>query len=342
MTDWVAELEALHDAGEPAVIVTVGAIRGSAPREPGAKMIVTRRETIGTIGGGQLEYQCARKATELLAGGSLDLPAIQTRRFALGSGCGQCCGGVVDVWFERIEESSWLADLFAHHREREPLVVATSDSGEPGKMVLTTNAVPTNCPPGLLADARRLLDSEDGAMMSGAYLLEPLRPVDFHIAVFGAGHVGTAVVDVLSRLDCDIRWVDGRRGMLPGSLPRNVIALDSPAPAREVAAMPPGSYYLVMTHSHPLDLDICDQVLRRDDAAYCGLIGSRTKRRRFERLLQKQGLDAERLRKLTCPIGVPGIDGKRPAEIALAVAAELLQVKGSRAAAGRQTFGMTA
>ena len=130
--------------------------------------------------------------------------------------------------------------------------------------------------------------------------------------------------------------------MLPGRLPRNVTALDSPAPAREVAAMPPGSYYLVMTHSHPLDLDICDQVLRRDDAAYCGLIGSRTKRRRFEQLLQKQGLDAERLRGLTCPIGVPGVDGKRPAEIALAVAAELLQVRGSRAAAGRQTLGMTA
>ncbi len=342
MTDWVAELAALDEDGEPAVIVTVGAIRGSAPREPGAKMIVTRRETIGTIGGGQLEYQCARKASELLADGDRDLPAIQTRRFALGSGCGQCCGGVVDVWFEKLGASPWLKDLFAHHREREPLVVATTDNGAPDKMVLTANAVPTNCPPGVLADARRLLDSEDGAMMSGPYLLEPLRPVDFHIAVFGAGHVGTAVVDVLSRLDCDIRWIDGRRGMLPGSLPRNVTALDSPAPAREVAAMPPGSYYLVMTHSHPLDLDICDQVLRRDDAAYCGLIGSRTKRRGFEQLLQKQGLDAERLRGLTCPIGVPGVDGKRPAEIALAVAAELLQVKGSRAATGRLTLGMTA
>jgi xanthine dehydrogenase accessory factor len=91
--------------------------------------------------------------------------------------------------------------------------------------------------------------------------------------------------------------------------------------------MPAGSYYLVMTHSHALDLEICEQILRRQDVAYCGLIGSLSKRRRFERLLRKQGITDAMLEKLTCPIGVPGIPGKRPQEIAIAVAAELLQIQ---------------
>ena len=89
--------------------------------------------------------------------------------------------------------------------------------------------------------------------------------------------------------------------------------------------MPPGSYYLVMTHSHPLDLDICDRILRRGDAAYCGLIGSLTKRRRFEKRLRQQGLSQSVIETLVCPIGVEGISGKKPAEIAIAVAAEILR-----------------
>jgi xanthine dehydrogenase accessory factor len=106
-----------------------------------------------------------------------------------------------------------------------------------------------------------------------------------------------------------------------------VTAIETAEPAREVAAMPPGSFYLIMTHSHPLDQEICAQVLQRGDFAYCGLIGSHSKRRRFERKLKKIGLSENSLQRLTCPIGVPGIQGKRPVEIALAVAAQLLQAK---------------
>ena len=107
--------------------------------------------------------------------------------------------------------------------------------------------------------------------------------------------------------------------------------METDLPAGEVASMPPGSYYLVMTHSHSLDLDICDQVLRRRDAQYCGLIGYLSKRRRFERLLRKQGVSDEMLAELSCPIGVSGIPGKRPQEIAIAVAAELLQIQATAA-----------
>ena len=98
--------------------------------------------------------------------------------------------------------------------------------------------------------------------------------------------------------------------------------------------MPANSCFLVMTHSHSLDFDICDRILRRRDAAYCGLIGSVTKRRRFEQRFRSQDLPQHDIDQLVCPIGVDGISGKKPAEIAVAAAAELLQAyeKSMRAA----------
>ena len=163
--------------------------------------------------------------------------------------------------------------------------------------------------------------------------MDPVRPSGFNVAIFGAGHVGAATVDVLARLGCQIRWIDSRRDIFPATVPANVNVIESADPALEVAAMQKGAYFLVMTHSHPLDLEICDQVLRRDDAAYCGLIGSTSKRRRFERMMKKQGLPEVLLENLVCPIGVSGISGKKPAEIAVAVAAEILQTRDSMSAA---------
>ena len=95
--------------------------------------------------------------------------------------------------------------------------------------------------------------------------------------------------------------------------------------------MPRGSCYLVMTHSHAIDFDVCDRILRRPDTVYCGLIGSLSKRRRFEKRFRAQGLQDKDLERLTCPIGVSGISGKKPAEIAVAAAAEVLQAYESAA-----------
>ena len=116
--------------------------------------------------------------------------------------------------------------------------------------------------------------------------------------------------------------------------PRNVKTIEAEEPALEVAAMPPGSCYLVMTHSHPLDLEICTRILRREDVTYCGLIGSGSKRRRFEQRFRQQGLSDSQVEKLVCPIGVDGITGKKPAEIAVAVAAELLRAYEQASLAG--------
>jgi xanthine dehydrogenase accessory factor len=168
--------------------------------------------------------------------------------------------------------------------------------------------------------------------MKEALLYAAVVGSEFNIAVFGAGHVGSAVVRTLSALDCNIRWIDSRRNIFRAT-PANVRAIEAEAPQLEVAAMPPASCYLVMTHSHPLDLEICERILRRGDAVYCGLIGSLTKRRRFEKRLREFGLPQSAIDKLVCPIGVEGITGKKPAEIAIAASADLLRAwEASRAA----------
>ena len=343
MTAWLDELRTVIASGEDACIVTVAAVRGSAPREAGAKMIVTARHSYSTIGGGELEYQCTRLACTRLACtrlGEEDAGEPRLRKFTLGANCGQCCGGVVEVLFERIPASgaAWLDKLASLHAARTDAVLVTETGGR-GKTIVTASdckSFDTHCMPGqpVIERAREALRGGAGFVAVNnddatgrRYMIEPVTSSDFHVAVFGAGHVGTATVSALANLDCNIRWVDSRRKIFPSLRLPNVIAIEAEQPALEVAAMPPGSYFLVMTHSHALDFDICDKVLRREDSAYCGLIGSKSKKRRFERLMRQQKMPEALVTQLTCPIGIDGITGKRPEEIAISVSAQLLQLR---------------
>ncbi len=342
MNEWLDDIARLGAEGDYCVIVTVAGVRGSAPREPGAKMIVTARATIGTVGGGQLEYQCTRIAIDQLLQNGSDAKQRLSRRFPLGTNCGQCCGGVVDILFERVAlcAGGWLTELGKLHDERCPVVLITPIDCSSGPQLVTglrylTCGERSEVPGPIVAAARQMLVDRGSATSLDGFLLEPVVPTSFNIAVFGAGHVGAATVDVLSKLECRIRWIDSRRNIFPASLPRNVTAVESGNPAGEVAAMPRGSFYLVITHSHPLDFEICGQVLHRGDSAYCGLIGSAAKRRRFERNLRKQGMPDDLFDQLTCPIGVAGISSKKPADIAIAVSAELLRIRDAAAAANR-------
>ena len=327
MNEWIDELTDLAAAGERAVLVTVAGIRGSAPREIGAKMIVTATDTIGTIGGGQLEYQSTRIAVEML-----DDRQTTLRSFPLGSSMGQCCGGVVEILFEPIADGmpAWLRDLAALHGQHEPAIIATRMSrSNPAKLTVTATEIfgaeAEQADASLVSRARQLLADNPVATRNIQELFEPVVVSDLNIAVFGAGHVGSAVVSALSGLDCNIRWIDSRRRIFR-EVPANVRAIETSDPALEVAALPANSFYLVMTHSHALDFDICDRILRRRDARYCGLIGSLSKRRRFEKRYRQQGMTQTVIDQLVCPIGVDGISGKKPAEIAVAAAAEILKV----------------
>jgi xanthine dehydrogenase accessory factor len=156
--------------------------------------------------------------------------------------------------------------------------------------------------------------------------VETLRPCELEIVLFGAGHVGRALVNALADIDCRVIWVDSRAEEFPVVVPANTRVVVTDAPEREVDRASAGAYFLVMTHSHPLDFELCERALRRGDFAYLGLIGSVPKRARFLRNLKLEGVPEAALARLTCPIGVPGIASKRPAAIALSAAAQILQV----------------
>ena len=149
----------------------------------------------------------------------------------------------------------------------------------------------------------------------------PSEPTSFDVVLFGAGHVGKEVARILERLPCRLTWIDPRPDVFPEKAEKNVRVVIEEEPAWMVDEAPPGAFYLVMTHSHALDLEIVGRVLKRADVAFLGLIGSETKAAKFRLRLQQKGLSAERL---VCPIGlVKG--GKHPAEVAVSAVAQLLE-----------------
>lgn len=142
--------------------------------------------------------------------------------------------------------------------------------------------------------------------------------------LFGAGHVGRALVMALAPLPFDVTWIDGRADAFPRFVPDNVTLLSPSAPEAALAAAPQGSLAFVMSHSHALDLAITDAALRNSMIAHVGLIGSLSKRVRFEKRLRQAGVDDGRIKGLICPIGMGGIASKEPAAIAAATAVQCL------------------
>ena len=145
--------------------------------------------------------------------------------------------------------------------------------------------------------------------------------------LFGAGHVGRALALALAPLPFAITWCDSREGAFPAHIPANVTPLRHDAPDALVAEIPAGSFVLVMTHSHPIDLAVTAAALAREDLPYVGLIGSKTKRARFEKRYRELGITDARIAQLACPIGIAGITDKDPAIIAASTAAQLLALR---------------
>jgi xanthine dehydrogenase accessory protein XdhC len=144
------------------------------------------------------------------------------------------------------------------------------------------------------------------------------------ICLFGAGHVGKAIAQALAPLPLRLTWIDSRAEEFPGTIPEGVVQAIAADPLPFVAQAEPGTCFLILTHDHALDFALAAAALKRGDARYVGLIGSRTKRRKFERLYAASGGRPGDLARLTCPIGAGLIRDKRPAVIAAMVAAELL------------------
>lgn len=250
-----------------------------------------------------------------------------------------------------MRSDDWIAVLAKLREKREPCVLLTvleekgsvpRDRGS--KMVVTAEKTYLTIGGGHLefhsvAIARKMLAERHSHPLSEQFNLgarlgqccggmttvffEPLIQVQPQIAVFGAGHVGQALVNLLSTLPCHVFWVDERREQFT-HVPDNVTVCCLEDPVDQVSLMPAASYFVVMTHHHPRDFELCEAILKRGDFHYFGMIGSATKRQRFDYRLEGKGFSREQLDRLRCPIGLADVTGKLPAEIAVAVAGEII------------------
>jgi len=341
---WHETLHAAIDRGERAVLVVVAAASGSTPREAGAAMAVTKGRLAGTIGGGHLEFEATRLAREALRDGVAGAPWLV--RFPLAARLGQCCGGVATLAFAVVDRTAgaWLDVAGACMRASTPhAIVAAVDQALAGatRLVVTADDVrgslgSVELDSAAIAEARARLalpadDARSGTAVvqvaKQALLVHVVRPDAFRVLVFGNGHVGSALVHVLGAVGADMTWIDAREHAFPAAVAPTLEVVASDAPADEVAGAPRGAYLVIATHSHPLDFDIVEAALARDDFAYVGLIGSKSKRSQFERRLLARGLPPAALARLTCPIGQGALRSKEPGVIAVAVAAEMLALR---------------
>jgi len=261
--DWLRAAQQLRDDGQPGVLVTVIEVRGHAPREAGAKMVVSRDRSWGSVGGGNLEATAIARARELISSGSSEpeIREMQLNPHARTEHGRQCCGGVVRL------------------------------------------------------------------------LLEPLavRPA---VALFGIGHVGYELARILSRLPIQLLLVDSRAEQLDRVRLADVIDGSADVSVHHtllgeqvLEQLPRGAHVVIMTHDHAEDYALCDAALRLSPLlGGIGLIGSSVKWTRFQAQLAAAGHSPEMIARITCPIGQPGITGKDPAVIAVAVAAALLEI----------------
>ncbi|MCD1620216.1 xanthine dehydrogenase accessory protein XdhC [Salipiger marinus] len=290
----LAALRAAVSAHGRVARVVVAEVMGSAPREVGAAMLVWPGGQAGTIGGGALELMASREA--------LERPGL--RRHALGPGLGQCCGGAV-VLLTEIHDAASVAALEGQE------VIARG----PGDMPLAV---------------RRVLDQARGRGMPPAprlvqgWMVEPVQPPRDPVWIWGAGHVGRALVAVLAPLpDLALSWVDTGPERFPDVVPEDVTVLPAADPLRLVPHAPPQAAHLVLTYSHELDLQICHALLGHG-FGFAGLIGSDSKWARFRSRLRALGHADAQISRICCPIGQKSF-GKHPQAIAIGVAAQLVR-----------------
>jgi xanthine dehydrogenase accessory factor len=176
------------------------------------------------------------------------------------------------------------------------------------------------------------LSSKLGQCCGGAtnVLFEVFTGHTQHIAIYGAGHVSKALVPILAQLPLQISWIDNRQDMLDDiakkTFPTNVKLVSSEYPAETIANLPRKSWVMIMTHNHQLDFEIVEAALMREDISFVGMIGSDTKARRFRTRLVHRDFKQQDIHRLVSPVGVLDIPGKRPIEVAVSMAAQLIQL----------------
>ncbi|MDO9525637.1 MAG: xanthine dehydrogenase accessory protein XdhC [Gemmobacter sp.] len=306
MFDRNAVAQAVARRGAVARVV-IAAVAGSSPREAGASMLVWADGQSGTIGGGALEWQAAQTARAMLSAGG-----ARVDRVALGPNIGQCCGGAVvlvsEVW-DAARLAAWLPQDGLMAR-------ALGDAAMP------------------LQVARIIARARDRGVvptvtLTDGWLVEPVATLRRDLWIWGAGHVGRAIVAVLAPLpDLAMTWVDTAADRFPYVVEDGVTQRLAPDPGTIVTEAPQDAAHLILTYSHALDLDLCHRLLTHG-FAHCGLIGSTTKWARFRNRLAALGHRPEAIARIDCPIGDPAF-GKHPQAIAIGVAASVMSHSHSR------------
>ncbi len=299
---WLHSLTGM--VAEHGTVVRVSVIRaeGSTPRGAGTAMVVTDESCSGTIGGGTLELEAVKTARAMLSAP----PAAWQRSdqdYPLGPALGQCCGGRVQLLFEVVSGMEIAA-----------MTEALGD-GEPASGTMALRPLASGAPMEFVAHRQDELDG---------WYAEPLMQVLAPLYLYGAGHVGRAVIKVLADLPFQVHWVDTGGERFPDPIPTGVQRIVAAVPAQAAAQAAAGAWHVVMTFSHAIDFEICRTTLARGDFAYLGVIASKTKRARFVRGFRDGGLPEATIARLHAPIGISGLEGKEPPVIAVSLAADLL------------------
>jgi xanthine dehydrogenase accessory factor len=307
VTGWLDDLARLA-AAEPVAMVSVLATEGSAPRGAGTRMLVTADGLYGTIGGGALEFRAVEQARAVLE----HAPGTwRVQDYPLGPLLGQCCGGRVRLLVEHVDRDAlgWLAG---------------ASEGRVLVSVLRAGGIERHVGDGPAA----VLAARGDKPREGSRFAEVVGGFRRPLNLFGAGHVGQAIARHAAGLPIRLAWFDTRPVFESIS---GVTVVPEAAAEQCVAEAPAEAALVILTHDHALDYRLTLAALRRSPLAFTGLIGSQTKRARFLSRLERDGVSAEARGRLTCPIGLPGVTGKEPDVIAIALLAQVLQLPQAQA-----------
>ena len=290
-----SHIHTILSKGEPCALVSITKIEGSSPRDTGARMVIKKNGGFhGTIGGGSMEYKAIEIAQKMIEKQGSQL---HQKKYILGPDLGQCCGGTVEI----------LTEVFTPERIKEISLFKLWEDQGPFSTY------------GEITDDRVIRSLEKNGS-----LIETFGEVRYPLYIFGAGHVGRALMLTLAPLPFDVTWIDSRTDIFPTAMPSNFTPVHSTEPQTLISTAPEGAYILILTHDHNMDFEITDAAIRANRFAYIGLIGSNTKGARFRSKLKKTGLSPKQVNMMNCPIGIKSISSKKPAAIAISVAADLL------------------
>ena len=301
---WQLARDAVH-RDDAVILVTIADVRGSAPREVGASLVVTEAASAGSVGGGRLEWEATEQAHAMLRSRS----AWRLDTVVLNADIGQCCGGKVQLLYERLDatDQDWLQCL-------EDNGFRGSLTSECSTGVRQRRWQPTSQSTTLLTDTQTLTLTHTAEAGTADVLL------------FGAGHIGRALAPLLATLPLRVHHIDTRDDV--GS---DTVEIVDP-PEQVLRDAPADCLVLIMTHDHALDYRLAEAALAHPGVRWVGLVGSRAKRQQLSRRLRRS-LGPERaalaLTRLSCPIG-QRINSRSPGEMATVIAAELLYARDNR------------